>query len=485
MQLNDGTSIGGYGPINVILGKNGSGKSYLLRAMDATLSGRDACVRYITPERGGELVYDGGVETSRSQDPEWLSIARRRNRFEQFRQSSVAEFRNLEILVLRSIESDRKIRASSFTFESELTRINQVLDRVKLTRSTSAGFDISRRADQRPAQASDLSSGESELISLAIEILYFSYLCKQGQYEDKNNWLLLDEPDVHLHPDLQHRLMELLVDSMKDVNGKVAIATHSTTILSSLCALNADIRIAFKQVDTQQRQDSRQLQFRQVDDALQGILPVFGAHPLSNVFNEKPPLIVEGEDDERIWQTAVRHSQGQVSVYPCVAGDIQSMKNYERAAGDLMNSVYDNARALSLRDRDDEPYEINDIGPVTRCRLACRSAENLIVTDDVLDELDSTWDELQTRLEEWIQNNCGHAQYEDAVAFQDSGWDRKGFRLKNLRNVIIERTGSTTPWEVAVGRAIARVPKGRFESGHCIAEYLGLKLVGELGLMTE
>ncbi len=260
-NLNNGYSINRYDRINVILGKNGSGKSTLLREIDKSLSGRDACIRYITPERGGELLYDGSIETNRSSNPAWMTQVRRSNRYEQFRQSSVAEFRNLETLVLRSIESDPAVRTSSFTFEAEIQRINEVLDQVALRRSDGAGFDIVRKDSGQPARPSDLSSGVSELISLGVEILYFAYLCGQEKYKAKDNWLLLDEPDVHLHPDLQHRLMLLLVSSIANACGRVVIATHSTVILSSLCAINPDVRIGLQHFGNQN------LVFGPADDA--------------------------------------------------------------------------------------------------------------------------------------------------------------------------------------------------------------------------
>ena len=444
--------------------------------MDETLSKHSRCVRYITPERGGQLSYDGNIETNRSNNPQWLRDVRRSNQYSNFRQSSIVEFRNLEILVLRSIEADTKIRASSFTFKSEIERINQLMDRIQIHRSDSAGLDLLKIADQQPANPSELSSGESELVSLAIEILYFSYLCQQDAYKNEQNWLLLDEPDVHLHPDLQFRLMRLLVSAMENVNGKVAIATHSTTILSSLCYLNADTRIALKQFEM------NQLKFQRPTNALRDVLPMFGAHPLSNIFNERPPLIVEGEDDERIWQAAVRHSNGRLSVYPCVAGNVQSMNQYENAAASLMNSVYDNATAYSLRDRDNDQYEIDDLPPVRRFRLKCRNAENLILTDDVLHELGTKWQDLKPNLEKWIMDNPTHVQYENALGFQDSNWDRRKFQLKDLRNVLVGITGSTMPWEVAVGRAIARLPEKRFDSEHSLVTYLGPMLVDALGL---
>ncbi|MCE8529021.1 AAA family ATPase [Ruegeria pomeroyi] len=476
IDLGDNNVIEGYDKINVILGKNGSGKSTLLRRMDQRLSGRDACIRYITPERGGELTYDGNIETNRSSNPRWMTNTRRQNRWEQFRQSSVAEFRNLETLVLRSIEGDPDIRLTDFKFDTEIDKINEVLDRVQLVRTDAAGFQIRDKHEPRDVAAKDLSSGESELISLAVEIIYFSYLCKQEKYREQDNWLLLDEPDVHLHPDLQHRLMRLLVNSTGQVNGRIAIATHSTSVLSALCGMSDGVRVGLKQFG------STKLLFRSVDDAMRSVLPMFGAHPLSNVFNEKPPLIVEGEDDERIWQAAVRRSTGRLSIYPCVASDIQSMKEYEEAARQLIESVYDEARAYSLRDRDDSPYHIEDLGPVVRMRLNCRSAENLILTDDVLFELGTDWDTLIGILEKWLNDNPEHSRAKIMSEFRDSGWDRRDFRLKDLRMLIVGLTGSSKPWEVAVGQAIARLPEKKFAGENSLASYLGTKAVEQLQL---
>src|SRR6185295_3211876 len=77
---------------------------------------------------------------------------------------------------------------------------------------------------------SQISSGESELISLGIECLSFNI----ESILDKENILLLDEPDVHLHPDLQARLMRFLLEIIKENKIRILIATHSTSILGAL-----------------------------------------------------------------------------------------------------------------------------------------------------------------------------------------------------------------------------------------------------------
>jgi ATPase subunit of ABC transporter with duplicated ATPase domains len=94
--------------INVLLGKNGSGKSTLLRIFDQNKEKLPnfGSARYITPERGGQLTYEGTIETNLAQNLHWGDSVRRNNRLDNFRQMSVTEYRKLETLVLRKIERD-------------------------------------------------------------------------------------------------------------------------------------------------------------------------------------------------------------------------------------------------------------------------------------------------------------------------------------------------------------------------------------------
>lgn len=462
------------GKINVVLGKNGCGKSTLLRAIDESHS--DGYCRYVAPERGGSLRVDGNIESS-MQDNAWYLSARRANRFEQFRESSVAEFRRLENLVLRKIEKDLDTRRdTAFTFDVVLSQMNGLLDNIEVVRTSDNGaFKVRYRGQTEWRDVATLSSGESELISLAIEVLSFAYVVQDEYHEGKNNWLLLDEPDVHLHPDLQHRLMKLLATSMQGVSGHVVIATHSTSIVGALASFDK-ARIALM------KNGQKMLGFTGIEESMKAVLPIFGAHPLSNVFSERPVLLVEGDDDARIWHQAVRSSQGRIQVWPCVAGDVQSLAKYEETASEVISAVYDEAVAYSLRDRDDSPYEIDDVGPVVRARLNCRSAENLLLSDDVLKLLEETWCSFVTKCEEWIERNPDHPQAESFNRFKVGGWDRRNAGLKPLRNIIMAVTGSTKPWEVVVGQAIAELSNGTLSEQNSLADYLGPKLVGALKL---
>ena len=94
------------GRINVVLGKNGSVKSTLLKIVEQNLE-TEGEKRYVTPERGGTLTYEAGIDHNLTTDANWLRSSRRVNQFVQFRQQSMAQFRRLELAVLRGDEGKR------------------------------------------------------------------------------------------------------------------------------------------------------------------------------------------------------------------------------------------------------------------------------------------------------------------------------------------------------------------------------------------
>jgi hypothetical protein len=360
-------------------------------------------------------------------NPDWLPSICGQNRSDLFRQVSESELRRLEDKCSQENRKDPKLRFDSkYTFDTTLEDLNNLLEHVEIVRSEDGYFKIRDRHDQNLREAASLSSGESELISLGIEVLSYAFASEYNQYAKTDNWFLFDEPDVHLHPDLQHRLMRLFVDAAQGRNFRTLIATHSTTIVSALGELT-DVHVAFM------GHRQRELNFEAEGPSLKAVMPIFGAHPLSNVFNRRPILLVEGEDDERVWQQASRTSQGEINVWPCPVSGIQSLNEYEEKGRSILDAVYDDAVAFSLRDRDDDPYHIDDLGPVIRMRLNCRASENLILTDDVLELLDTDWDTLKNGLEKWLTENDGHVQYPAVLDFKNGGWDRRNGDLKPLR----------------------------------------------------
>ena len=111
--------------INIILGKNGCGKSSILRILDAQSliiddTKYEGNKRYISPERGGVVLYNANIENSIKSNNTWLSTERRKNQSGNFRNQSAALFKDFEVNVLRKIEQDDTLRKdASFTFDRD------------------------------------------------------------------------------------------------------------------------------------------------------------------------------------------------------------------------------------------------------------------------------------------------------------------------------------------------------------------------------
>jgi predicted ATPase len=441
----------------VLLGKNGSGKSTLLRKLDS--SGTFGA-KYISPERGGTLKYDPNIEQNMS-NANWMIQDRRKNRTEYFRQQSATQFRNLEVLVLREIEQQPdKRRDSNYTFNSTLDKINALLPAIELRRAD-RGFKIcSKTGTEIPED--QISSGEAELIALAIEVLVFA------RESNTNKLLLLDEPDVHLHPDLQQRFVAFIEAAAREFDFRVVLATHSTAVIGAF-PKGAQMQIA--PITNRAQTDFHHFGY---DPICQEILPVFGVHPLSAQFNRSPALLVEGEDDKRVFDQVVRSSDGRIVLTPCVVGTVDEMYKWESWLNEFLPSIYDQPLALSLRDLDDSGQcAIDDLGCVSRARLNCYSVENLLLTDECFAIHGTDGAAFKTALEEWVRQRPSHQASAELQALAGQFENRRTLKIKDTRNVIVALLGTQKPWEVLVGQLLANHDEAGATAAHSIARYLG------------
>lgn len=451
IQGKDDYTLRNLNKVNVILGKNGCGKSTLLRAFGShggTIANAGN-VSYITPERSGSLMYEPNVEQTVTAEPQSVRDQRSRNQLGQFKQQTAAQFRKLKDLVRSEIEQHIKESRPGRPelFDDTVQKLNTLLDEIRIVLEEPA-FRFKKKGTEDQISPQNISSGESELVALGIESLVFVKEIQAGRV----NLLLLDEPDVHLHPDLQVRLMHFIRDLVEANDFHIIIASHSTALLGAL-ENYAHVSVGFMKAA------DKTISFEPINEIYRKILPVFGAHPLSNIFSETPILLVEGEDDERIWQQTVRSSNGAIKTYPCVCGSVDQINKYEEDVTKIIESVYDNANAYSLRDGDGELGDLDDSPPLTKLRLQSYAAENLLLTDEVLESLNTDWEKLKVDVKNWIveKTASGHPHLENMKAFCDGGFDRRNRKIKELRNDIMGIIGSEKPWEIAIGQMIANL----------------------------
>jgi hypothetical protein len=279
-----------------------------------------------------------------------------------------------------------------------------------------------------------------------------------------------------LHPDLQARLIHFLIQYIEDLSDTdracvaVLIATHSTPLISA--ASTSDLaKVGIKKFDDDH------IDFRSLDDNIKKVGPFFG-HPLSLSLSNDVMLILEGTDDERVWQQASRSSESRINVFPVLAQSVDIQGDMEQLCERLLSAIYDRPRAYSIRDGDGIMEELPPIGSVVRFRLQCYAIENTLMTDECLAVLKCTWNEFQQMAIAWMENNPKHRDIELIRQLIESENRLRHQKVKRVRQLICGIAGSNKPWEVVVGQAIAALDaeKGMDDGSHLVS-YLGRLLV--------
>lgn len=463
--------------INVIMGRNGAGKSRFLRDIDGVTSQNTQLynVRYVSPERAGSFKRDGNVLTNMSNDPTWLRQVRSVNQASNFKAASAMLFREAETLYLRRLASTPEIRMDpTRNFETDrLSKVNQLLTNISLEMGA-ADFEFRALADGQTISPDQISSGESEAVALAAEILYFFDTIDPARI----NLLLLDEPDVHLHPDLQARLGKLIISMLDEFRAygesiAICLSTHSSPLVCSL-ADSKYVSLGTKSFAVDM------VELKPTSAELRKIAPFFG-HPLSLSLSEDAALILEGEDDERVWQQAARTSQGRIKLFPVLAGSVNQQGELESFCVDLLGTLYDNPIAFSLRDGDgvvDQPLEHRP--PIKRYRLHCYAIENALVTDPCLSVMGTTWEGFMAAAAKWVEKNPQHpdrAFIEELAGSDDRLRHRK---IKKIRQLICALLECKKPWEVVVGQGIGALTNEDLEKPNMLMDFLGKEMASNV-----
>ena len=194
--------------ITVVFGKNGSGKSVLLRAW------RDSdplnC-HYVVPERGGDIEYQAQFFQQQVSAEERRSNSQR-NFVEQYRRQIVAR-----IQAYFSVRGNTRGQLSGDPADLEKL-LSQLLPdfTIELTAIRNPPYVLARAIDNSPVTGIDhLSSGEAQLLTVAMDILTIAAMWEiQGT---TSRVMLIDEPDAHIHPDLQARFADFFGECRQKV----------------------------------------------------------------------------------------------------------------------------------------------------------------------------------------------------------------------------------------------------------------------------
>jgi len=444
----------GLNDITVIFGKNGSGKSWLLR----TVRDQDkARAHYASPERGGEINFrpdfvheESNIDTRGNRNMRNFALT--------YREGVVARIQ--AYLAKRGNQRTDTILENPAELEKT---IHILIPEFQFTiKDGNPPYDLLRMVSQQSVtNVNDLSSGETEVLVLALDLLL---ICAMWKLEGQARGLLLvDEPDSHLHPDLQQHLAKFLVEIADKYQVQLIVSTHSTTLLSALGYHGQDKTSVIYLNNAVEVQEAVKF-----NDYMQEVATCLGGHALMGPLFGVPLLLVEGDDDYKIWSQAPRHGLVKLSAIPC-SGD--KIKKYQKTLEDIFQSLLGDATHPSgfvLLDNDKNCSE-DDHKHIVCMKLSCHESENLYLTDEVLADIGLSWETAKGKIK-GKSNEYGSKQ-----SFLDSvdTWNRKTADLKEYMQEVQDSIDDKhVNWAMTIGRAIGKQkPTGQ------LADFLGDEVV--------
>ena len=260
-----------------------------------------------------------------------------------------------------------------------------------------------------------------------------------------------------------------LVNVVKKYKLQAVLSTHSTTLLAAIGQFGGEAASVLyidriKSAFTAER-------FTRI---MKELATCLGGHALMGPLFGVPILLVEGDDDYRIWSQVPRHHVISISVIPSHGEEIkQYQKSLERMFAALREGP--NLAGYALLDGDKGKPEPSVDSPQNHVRfiqLGCHESENLYLADEVLAVLGTNWANAVTKLAAQAHNFGNKA----AKLQQAANWDRKNEDIKNLiEEISIILDDKRVHWTVRVANVVGRsVPSGQ------IAQFLGPEVVAAL-----
>jgi len=449
--------------ITVIVGKNGSGKSLLLRAWRDQ---KPAEVHYIVPERTGELDFNPQYMTD-EQSGNTRRGQSARNFNPDYRRRILGRLQTF--FMKRGNVREGVAPGSPADIEAMLHILLPDFG-VSLVGAGNPPYVIQRLSDESIiGQVDQLSSGEVQLITMGLDALTIASMWEIEPPQSRV--LLIDEPDAHIHPDLQARFADFVVRMVERYELQVVIATHSMPLLTALTQFGGTKTAT---VFLSREKDTYKAEVP--SEITREIAACLGGHVLMGPLFGSPLLLVEGDDDYRIWGQVPRHHLVSLAVIPC--GGSAEVKRYQSKLEQVFSALsepHESPIGFALLDGDKElplPSPENRQLHVKFIKLECHESENLYLTDEVLAILQHTWATACAAMEDLEKTVAP----DKAAALALVRADRRQSDLKGLMELLSDKLDSkNVPWTIRVSSVIGKTrPTGSLE------QYLGAPLIAAL-----
>jgi len=441
-------NLTGLSPITILFGKNSSGKSLLLRAWR---NANEEETHYVIPERIGNLQFNPNY-LSQEIDAHTRREQHNRNYINEYRERVISRIQGY--FLTRGATRSAKLPGDPAELES-LASILLPDFLVELIASNPPHKLTRSENGQVIGDVQQLSTGEAQVLTIGLDILSMAAIWDiQGADQ---RLMLVDEPDAHIHPDLQARFAHFLVQVGHRFSLQIVVASHSTTLLAALGHFGDDDAAVIYLDRTKSSFVAQRF-----TDNLKELAACLGGHALMGPLFGVPLLLVEGDDDYRIWSQVPRHHTTTFAVIPCKGEEI---KKYQRTLEQVFNSlreVGNQPAGYALLDGDKGQPQPSPDAPQNHVRflcLNCHESENLYVCDETLALLDTDWDQASAKIS---AESVNFGEKKSKLASAPS-WDRQWEDLKDVIDAVAQILDTKNlHWTVRVGKAIGGcVPTGQ------------------------
>jgi energy-coupling factor transporter ATP-binding protein EcfA2 len=243
----------------------------------------------------------------------------------------------------------------------------------------------------------DLSSGEKSIVQMfyplverEIKALVKEIEAGPQTIERPELCVLIDEPELHLHPNLQLKVLDYLRVLTSGSHTQVIIATHSPTMVEYA---SFEELFLLRPVELVEPEQNQLVQIASDEERLSFLKEVFGS--TSNLTALQPVIVVEGVDEknalkvlpDRKLYRALHPGFDGVTLIP--GGGKSECKALLRVLNDALKQFSTQLQAVALLDRDTEVVS----GDTLINLLPVSMIENFLLDPD------SMWEALQSVLE--------------------------------------------------------------------------------------
>lgn len=217
---------------------------------------------------------------------------------------------------------------------------------------------------------SSLSSGEQEVIKVLFDV---------ARKEIRHSVIIVDEPELHLHPTLTFKLIEAL-KSIGEHTNQFIFLTHSADLISTYYSTG---NVYF--IDTVQTGTNQAHRLSDLNHSHNEVVNLIGQN-LGLFAVGKKLVFVEGENsstDRLIYHTIAQHIEKELKITPI--GSVLNLMTLNKIEEQIRNSIF-GIDIYMIRDRDgltdSQILEIEKSGRV-KC-LKRRHIENYLLDSEIL-----------------------------------------------------------------------------------------------------